>query len=148
LEYLPTCHAVLGMLSLTFRLLCLIDTLRAAPRHSESAAKWILMVLWVPNVAIRDAKAFWWCRVATICIWQEIIQEINLGQNLFGSLLQLHDGMHCWKFARIIPTATMKLVDKSRINETYSLMKFSILSLSLSLLHDLKSTCIGVRESM
>jgi len=45
MEYLHTSHAVLGMLSPTFRLLCLIDTLRAAPRHSESAAKWILMVL-------------------------------------------------------------------------------------------------------
>ena len=45
LEYLTTSPAVLVMLSPTFRLLCLIDTLRAAPRHSESAAKWILMVL-------------------------------------------------------------------------------------------------------
>ena len=53
--------------------------------------------------------------------------------------------MHSWLFVRILPTAVVKMVDQSQINEAYSLMKFSILSLSLSLLHDLKSTCIQVR---
>jgi hypothetical protein len=56
--------------------------------------------------------------------------------------------MHSWLFDRIIPTAAVKMVDKSRINETYSLMKFSTLSLSLSLLHDSKSTCIIVKGDM
>ncbi len=39
----------------------------------------------------------------------------------------------------IFPKAVIKMVDKSRINETYSLMKNSILSLTLILLHDLKT---------
>jgi hypothetical protein len=43
---------------------------------------------------------------------------------------------------RILPLAAVKMVDKSRINETYSLMIFSTLSLSLSLLHDSKSICV------
>ena len=51
-----------------------------APRHSsfqfqcsESASKWILKALWIPNVPIRDTKAFWCCDVVTVCIIQEII---------------------------------------------------------------------------
>jgi hypothetical protein len=44
---------------------------------------------------------------------------------LFGSLWLLHDRMHRWLFDSIIPTAAVKMVDKSRIKETYSLMKFS-----------------------
>jgi hypothetical protein len=29
--------------------------------------------------------------------------------------------MHSWLFVRILPTDTMKMVDKSRINETWKL---------------------------
>jgi hypothetical protein len=36
---------------------------------------------------------------------------------------------------RIIPTATMRVVDKNLIDETYSFMEFSIYVLFLSLLH-------------
>jgi hypothetical protein len=80
--------------------------------------------------------------LTALCIIQEIIWGIHLGQKLFGSLWLLHDRMHSWVFVRILPTTVVKMVDKSLINETYSLMKFSNLSLSLSLLHDSESTCI------
>ena len=59
---------------------------------------------------------------------------IHLVQKSFGSLWPLYDKVHGCLFAGILPTATAKMVDKSRINKTYSLMKeyVSILSLSLS----------------
>jgi hypothetical protein len=44
------------------------------------------------------------------------------------------------------PIATVKMVNKSGINETYSLMNFSILSLCLSLLHGLKPNCIQLPD--
>jgi hypothetical protein len=86
--------------------------------------------------------------MVAVCFIQEIIYRIHLGEKLFGSLLQLHDRMHSWLFVRILPTAVVKMVEKSRIHETYSLMNFSTLSLTLILLHDLKLTCIGVRGDM
>jgi len=115
---------------------------------SGLSARWIMMALWVPNVHHHSNIWFWQCYFVREWRTWEIIKGFYLGQKLFGSLQQLHNQMHLWIFALLLPTATVKVVDKSRINETYSLMKFSILSLSLSLLHDSKSTCIGVRESM
>jgi hypothetical protein len=50
------------------------------------------------------------------------------GPKVIGSLWLLHDRMHSWLFVRILPTAVVKMVNKSQINETYSLMKFSTLS--------------------
>jgi hypothetical protein len=82
------------------------------------------------------------------CIIQETIYKINLGQKLFGSLWLLYDRMHSWLFDRILPTAAVKMVNQSRINETYSLMICPTLSLSLSLLHDLKLTYIRVGGDM
>jgi hypothetical protein len=41
--------------------------------------------------------------------------------------------MHSWLFVRILSTAAVKMVDKSQTNETYSLLNFPTLSLSLSL---------------
>jgi hypothetical protein len=86
--------------------------------------------------------------MVAVYIIQEIMLEIHLGQKLFGSLWLLHDRMQSWLLVRILPTSAVKMVNKSRINETYSFMKFSTLSLSLSLLHDSKMTCIQVREDM
>ena len=74
----------------------------------------------------------------------DIILRNQFGQIVF---LQLHYRTHCWLFVRILPAATVKMVDKSWINETYSLMKISILRLSLTQLHDLKSTCIQMEET-
>jgi hypothetical protein len=75
----------------------------------------------------------------------------HTGDNLrdpFGPLWLLHDRMHSLLFVGILPIAAVKMVDKSQINEIYSLMNFSTLSLSLSYLHDSKSTCIQMRVDM
>ena len=53
--------------------------------------------------------------------------------------------MHCWLFVSFLPTALVKMVHKSHINESYSLMTFSILILTLSLLHDPKSNLIACK---
>ncbi len=39
------------------------------------------------------------------------------GQKSFGSLWQWHNRMHSWWFFRILPTDTVKIVDKSQINK-------------------------------
>ena len=65
--------------------------------------------------------------------------------------------MHSWLFVRILPTATVKMVDKGRnhrIKETYSFLilnEIFHLSLSFGLLHDKgdddsNATCIKVRD--
>jgi hypothetical protein len=113
------------MLSLLLMLLWHIETLSFQFMCPESAAKWILKVLWAPNKPISDAKAFWCCDMVAACVMQEIIYEIHLGQMLFGSLWQQHDRMCCWLFIRILSTSTVKMFDKSWINETFSLMNYS-----------------------
>jgi hypothetical protein len=66
-----------------------------------------------------------------VCVIQ-IIYKIHSGKKLYGSLWQRHDRMHYLLFVRILPTATVKMINRIQINETYSLMKFSTLSLSLT----------------
>jgi hypothetical protein len=53
--------------------------------------------------------------------------HFKLGQKLFGCMWLLHDRMHSWLFQviRILHIAAVKMVHKSRINETYSLIEFS-----------------------
>jgi hypothetical protein len=51
------------------------------------------------------------------------------GEKFFKSLWQLCNLMHSWMFGKIHPTALLKMVDKSLIDETYSLMKISWLEL-------------------
>ena len=115
---------------------------------SGLSARWIMMALWVPNVHHHSNIWFWQCYYVREWRTWEIIKGFYLGQKLFGSLWQLHNQMHLWIFAWLLPTATVKVVDKSRINETYSLMKFSSLSMSLRSLHASKLTCIQVRGEM
>jgi hypothetical protein len=43
-----------------------------------------------------------------------------------GSLWLLHDRMHSCLPVKILPTAVVKMVHKSQINETYSLMNFPL----------------------
>jgi hypothetical protein len=45
-------------------------------------------------VPIHDTKALCCSDVVAVCIIQEIIQGINMGQKIFGSLWLLHDRMH------------------------------------------------------
>jgi hypothetical protein len=52
---------------LLLRLQWLLDTLSFPFYYPESAAKWILKVLWVPNIPFGDAKAFWCCDIVAVC---------------------------------------------------------------------------------
>jgi hypothetical protein len=70
------------MISLSFRLLWLIGTLSFQFQCPESAAKWILKVMQVCNIPICDAKAFWCCDMIAVCVKQEIIYKIYLGEKL------------------------------------------------------------------
>ena len=46
----------------------------------------------------------------------EIIKAFNVEQELFCSLWQLHNLMHGWMFVRMLPTASVKMVDASQLN--------------------------------
>jgi hypothetical protein len=77
IQYLHTFQAVSGMLSLTLRLLWLLDPLSFQFQCPESlaAAKWYLNELWGPYVPICDAKAFWCCDVVQVAVFIPGIQE-------------------------------------------------------------------------
>ena len=62
-----------------------------------------------------------------VCVIQ-IIYKIHSGEKLFGSLWQRHDRMHYLLFVRILPTATVKMINRSQINETYSESQFDLAS--------------------
>jgi hypothetical protein len=49
---------VLGIFSLLLRMLWLLDTIPFQFQCPESAAKWILKVLSVPDIPMHDAEAF------------------------------------------------------------------------------------------
>ena len=113
-----------------------------------SLAKLILKGLWVPNVHHYNNISFWQCDFVRECRIWEIIKDIDLGQKLFGPMWQLQKQLHGWKFARILPTAPVKMDRKSRINETKYLMKFSFWSVILRSLDLSRSACILLRGDM
>jgi hypothetical protein len=49
---------------------------------------------------------------------------MHLAERLFLSLWLLHYQMHGWIIVRTIPTATVKMVNKIRINETLHFLFF------------------------
>jgi len=143
---------MLSQLPTSFGDVCFANKVAVAHEHvvfqkkcCGLSARWIMMVLRAPNVHHHSDTCFWQCFFVWECRTWEIIKGFYLAQELFGSLWPLHNLMHRWMFARILPTAPMKMVDKSRINETYSLMKISILSVSLRSPHASKATCMRVR---
>ena len=146
---------ILSQLPTSFGDVCFDNKVAVAHEHivfqkkcCGLSARWIMMVLRVPNVHRQSYRCFWQFNFVWECRTWEIFKGFYLGQELFGSLWPLHNLMYHWMFARILPTAPMKMVDKSRINETYSLMKFSILSVSLRSPNASKATCRRVRGGM
>ena len=117
-------------------------------KYSRISAKWIMKVLWVPNVHHHNNIGFSWRDFVRECRIWEIILWLHLGRKLFGSLWLMCNQRYGWKLSRILPRAPVKTVDKSRINETYSLMKFPIWSLSLRLHHVSMLACTQVRGGM
>jgi hypothetical protein len=147
---------VLGILSLTF-------TRQVAVAHwhfsfrfqcSESAAKKIVKVLWVPKnlkVPIRESFLMLWCDCCMHHTGYNLLD--SFGPKAIWTLMLLHYHSigctaECLSDSFLQPQLAMKMVEKSWINEAYSIMNFSILSMSFSLFHSLKSTCTGVRGNM
>ncbi len=106
-------------------------------RGQSPAAKWILKVpsQWAPNLPIQNAKASWCCDVVLAsytrqcieCVWANTYLDLDdscmIGCTA-GSLLEFYR-QHQWRWSR-----------KSRIDETFSLIKFPLFKLNLwSLLH-------------
>ena len=142
-----TSQAVLGMLSLTLRLLRLLDGLLFDSKSSESAAKSILKMLRAPKVLIREKLYDAVMLRSLYASYRRSFKEFIRAKSHLD-LCGRCTIVCCGLFVRILHTATVKTVDKSSLNEIYSLMNFSILSLRLSSVHDSKSTCIRMRGDM
>ena len=89
------------------------------------SAVWILMVLMIPNVHHPHYTAFWQCDLVRTCTVWELINDSCLGGNLFDSLQAQSSQLHGWEGCQILPIAPNKIINKSRMAETQSLLNFS-----------------------
>jgi len=115
---------------------------------SGLSARWIMKVLWVPNVHHHNNIGFWPCDFVRECRTWEIIKEFYLEQKLFWSLWQLHNQRYGWEWCKNLPNAPLQMVHKSTIAESYSLIKFSILIANLRSLDHSSLACMLMRGDM
>ena len=91
---------------------------------SGSTSKPILKVLWAPNAHHGNDTTFLSSDFVRDCRISEIFNDYSLRQKMFWSLWLLHCQLYVSEWCRILPIAPVFC--RSRIYETYSLMKFSV----------------------